>query len=317
MDSRKVLEAFGAVSSEYKKIQTYIEKQKPFLYEEEYGTDFVHYTDENLMDMFICKFHYYKPSVMSAVFGKYRRFYEFCVSQGYISWNPFQNSKYLSYEYLVRMAAGNGNIPFYSRAYVIEQCESIPYSSAYYKSIALSVFEGVKSYSELARLKWKDVDTEQRKIRVNGRELPVSEELLASYQTMQGYDCFRNGETTLQFAHNSDALIRPLVRYGQESSSGDSNPRYLSNALSKKMSALGLSASGLYDSGIMHKLVEAFGKEEICGYLLSDGGEREAVIRKNRELEQFFKENGIRMSGRDFGFDFKGYGLLLKYGAVQ
>lgn len=318
MDSLKILEEFGEVSSENKKIQNYIEKQKPFLYEEAYSTDFIHYTDEDLMDMFICKFHYYKPSVMSAVFGKYRRFYEFCVTRGYISWNPFRNSKFLSYEYLVRMAAGRGNIPYYSRTCVTERCESVPFSSAYYKSIGLSVFEGVRSYAELARLKWKDVDWEQGKLMLGDRTISVSQELLGAYQAMREYECFRNGETTLQFDRTSDALIRPLIRHGQKNPAGNSNPRYLSNAISKKMSGLGFTAAGLYDSGIMYKLTEAFGKEWICDYLLTEGGGgKEAVARKNRELEAFFEEAGIPMSGRDFGFDFKGYGLLLKYGGIQ
>lgn len=287
------------------------------MYEEEYGRDFVHYTDEDLMDMFICKFHYYKPSVMSVVFGKYKRFYAYCVEQNYISWNPFDHSKFLSYEYLVRKAAANGNIPYYTRGYVTEQCEQIPWVSAYYKAIALSIFEGVRSYSELARLKWKDVDTKQGILQVGNRRLSVSGELLESYKAMREYGCFRNGETVLQFDNTSEALIRPLVRHGQEGSSGDSNPRYLSNAMSKKMASIGLSAAGLYESGIMHRLVEHFGKYAILEYLLPEHpAEKSALIQQNRALEVFFKENAISLSGRYFSFDFKGYGLLLRYGGI-
>ena len=80
MNSWKRMEEFEAVSLENQKIGTYIRKQNPFLYEEEYGKAFPYYTDQDLMDLFICKFRHYKPSVMSAVFGKYRRFYGFLPS---------------------------------------------------------------------------------------------------------------------------------------------------------------------------------------------------------------------------------------------
>ena len=53
MEVWKKMEEFEGVSSEYQKIGSYIRKQDPFRYQEEYGTDFIHYTDENLMDMFI------------------------------------------------------------------------------------------------------------------------------------------------------------------------------------------------------------------------------------------------------------------------
>ncbi len=316
MNSLKILEEFGTISLKNKKIQNYIEKQAPFQYEEEYGVDFVHYSDENLMDIFIRKFHYYKPSVMSVVFGKYRQFYEYCVEKKYISWNPFRNSKFLSYEYLVRMAVKNGNVPYYSRRYVIEQCEHIPYCSAYYKSIALSVFEGIKSYAELAQLKWKDLDREQKIIQIGCEKISISEELFIAYETMREYTCFKNGETTLQFDKNSEALIRPLIRHGQIGKPSNHNLKYLSNSISKKMTAIGLSASGLYESGVMYKLVEAFGKEEIINYLLPECWEKETIVRKNKKFENFFLQNRIKMSGKDFGFDFKGYGLILKYGEI-
>ena len=116
----------------------------------------------------------------------------------------------------------------------------------------------------------------------------------------------------------SGALIPPLIRHGQRNSSSRENYRYLSNAISRKMTALGLTASGLYESGIMHRVVQQFGKDEILEYLVPERPmEKSAMSRKNRELEAFFHERAIPLSGRDFSFDFKGYGLILKFGRIS
>ncbi|MCI8495537.1 MAG: hypothetical protein HFI74_07640 [Lachnospiraceae bacterium] len=317
MESLMRLDEFEAVSLEYQKIGNYIRKQDPFRYEEEYGRDFVHYTDEDLMDLFIRKFGHYKPSVLSVVFGKYRRFYGWCVERQYIFENPFENSKFLSYEYLVRMAAANGNVPYYSREYVVELCETQNEAAAYYKAIALSLFEGVKSYSQLARLKRTDLDIEKRALMVGAQRLVVSLELLEAFDMLRECAYLQIGERRLALDQDSDALILPLIRYGQQRSLSGENYRYLSNAISRKMKSLGLSASGLYESGIMDRLVKHFGSEEILTYLLPEHPlEKKWMTQKNRELEGFFRENGISLSGRDFSFDFKGYGLLLKYGEI-
>lgn len=318
MEAWKKLEEFEAVSPEYQKIGSYIRKQDPFRYQEEYGTDFIHYSDENLMDLFICKFGHYKPSVMSVVLGKYRKFYEWCVRNHEIAWNPFENSKYLSYEYLVRMAAANDNVPYYSRGYVVKLCEEKTNCPEYYNAIALSLFEGVKSYSQLARLKWNDVDRERKRLAVEGWELKISEKLLESYEKLHGDTYFQAGEMRLAFDLQSEALILPLVRHGRQHSLCGQNYRYLSNAISRRMTALGLSASGLYESGLMHRLVEAFGREAVITYLLPENPlSKKEINQKNRELEAFFRENGSSMSAKDFAFDFKGYGLLLKYGGIR
>lgn len=318
MEVWKKLEEFEAVSLEYRKIGSYIRKQDPFRYQEEYGTDFIHYSDENLMDMFICKFGHYKPSVMSVVFGKYRKFYEWCVKKHEIAWNPFDDSKYLSYEYLVRMAAANGNVPYYSKDYVVSLCEEQKECTEYYKAIALSLFEGVKSYAQLARLRWADLDRERRRLAVQGWELKISEELLKAYEKLHGYTYFQAGEVRVAFDLQSEALILPLMRHGQQHSLCDRNYRYLSNAISRRMTALGLSASGLYESGLMNRLVEKFGKEALLAYLVPEKPlSKKEINQKNRELEAFFRENGSSMSGKDFAFDFKGYGLLLKYGSYS
>lgn len=317
MNSWKRMEEFEAVSLENQKIGTYIRRQNPFLYEEEYGKAFPYYTDQDLMDLFICKFRHYKPSVMSAVFGKYRRFYGWCAQKHYISFSPFENSKYLSYEYLVRAAAANGNVPYYARDYVTALCDGQPQGGAYYKAIALSLFEGVKSYSQLARLKWHDLDKEKHALSMGGYRIQISDQLLKAYQTLRESVYFQAGARSFLLDQDSDALILPLIRHGQQHSYSGENYRYLSNAMSRKMAMLGLSASGLYESGIMHSLIQRFGKDEILEYLLPEHSvEKSVMIRKNRELEEFFKESGIRLSGRDFSFDFKGYGLLLKYGGV-
>lgn len=315
MESLERLREFEAVSLEYQKIGNYIRKQNPFLYEREYGRDFVHFTDEDLMDLFIRKFRYYKPSVMSAVFGKYKQFYGWCKEQEYIFQNPFDQSKYLSYEYLVRMAASHGNVPYYSREYVVGICESQLGCKEYYKAIALSLFEGVRSYSQLARLKWTDIDWENHILMVGKQRICLSEELMETYKQVRNCECFQNKQQRFQLDQGSGALIPPLIRHGEQQSYANQNPRYLSNAFSRKMSLLGLSASGLYESGIMYRLVGQFGKYEILQYLLPEHTvEKSAVIQKNQVFEEFLKENGILLSGRDFSFDFKGYGILLKYG---
>ncbi len=317
MESWKRMEEFEAVSLEYQKIGTYIRRQNPFRYEKEYGKAFLYYTDEDLMDLFIRKFRYYKPSVMSVVFGKYRRFYDWCAQKRYISLSPFESSKYLSYEYLVRAAAANGNVPYYSRDYVTSLCGSQLGGGAYYKAIALSLFEGVKSYSQLARLKWQDLDREKRILSVGEHRIQISDELFKAYETLRECMYFQAGGRRLLLDQDSDALILPLIRHGQQHSCSGENCRYLSNAMSRKMGTLGLSASGLYESGIMHRLIQRFGKDEILEYLLPEHSvEKSVMTSKNRELGAFFKETGIGLSGKDFSFDFKGYGLLLKYGGA-
>ncbi len=318
MEALMRLEEFQTVSPDCQKIGNYIRRQEPFRYEEEYGRDFVHYTDENLMDLFIRKFGHYKPSVMSVVFGKYRRFYDWCVERAYLSSNPFDHSKYLSYEYLVRMAAANGNVPYYSREYVAGLCREQTGDEAYYKAMALSLFEGVRSYSQLARLKWEDVDTKRRTLAVGDQNIKISGELLEAYEELKNCEYFQTGERKQALDQGSGALIPPLIRHGQRNSSSRENYRYLSNAISRKMTALGLTASGLYESGIMHRVVQQFGKDEILEYLVPEHPmEKSAMSRKNRELEAFFHERAIPLSGRDFSFDFKGYGLILKFGRIS
>ncbi|MEY8390201.1 hypothetical protein D3Z36_10405 [Lachnospiraceae bacterium] len=318
MEALMRLEEFQAVSPDCQKIGAYIRRQEPFRYEDAYGRGFVHYTDEDLMDLFICKFRHYKPSVMSVVFGKYRRFYDWCVEKKYIMSNPFEHSKYLSYEYLVRMAAANGNVPYYSREYVVGLCQEQTGDEAYYKAMALSLFEGVKSYSQLARLTWKDVDTGSGTVAIGGRQIKISDELQEAYEELRKREYFQAGERRQALDKASGALIPPLIRFGQQKSLSSGNYRYLSNAISRKMAALGLSASGLYESGIMHRLLQQFGKNEILEYLVPDQPlEKSVMSRKNRELEAFFRDNAISLSGRDFSFDFKGYGLILKFGGIS
>ena len=56
MKSLERLEEFQAESLGFQKIGNYIRRQNPFRYEEAYGRDFIHFTDEDLMDLFIRKF---------------------------------------------------------------------------------------------------------------------------------------------------------------------------------------------------------------------------------------------------------------------
>lgn len=318
MKSLERLEEFQAESLDFQKIGNYIRRQNPFRYEEAYGRDFIHFTDEDLMDLFIRKFGQYKPSVMSVVFGKYRRFYDWCAKKQYILENPFENSKFLSYEYLVRVAAANGNVPYYSREYVLRLCREQQGEEEYYKAMALSLFEGVKSYSQLARLKWTDVDPERKVLSVGSQKIQISGELLEAYETVRQRSYFQTGERKQALDQSSESLIPPLIRHGCQNSFSGENYRYLSNAISRKMTSLGLSAAGLYESGIMHRLLQQFGEREILEYLVPEHPlEKACMSRKNKELEEFFKEHAIPLTGKDFSFDFKGYGLLLKYGKVS
>ena len=132
------------------------------------------------------------------------------------------------------------------------------------------LFEGVKSYSQLARLKRTDLDTEKRVLMVGTQRLVVSLELLEAFDMLRECAYLQIGERRLALDQDSDALILPLIRYGQQRSLSGENYRYLSNAISRKMKSLGLSASGLYESGIMDRLVKHFGSEEILTYLLPE-----------------------------------------------
>lgn len=298
MDSLGVLKDFAGTSEKCSRISSYIVRQDPMQYEQEYEADFICWTDENLKDFFIDKLGFYKMFSLGNVMSRYHAFYDYCFAKGYISRQPFQKSMYLSYDYLIRAAAEAGNVPFYSRDYIRKQCAGQGESSRYCMAAAFAVYEGIKDYKRLAAIKVSDVDFTE--CRIKGFDnIRFSDELMELFAVVKGE----------QFViPDSPISGKGVLR------EGENRHRSISNRLQKTR----LRQAGLYDSGLIWRLSEEIGTERLLQCLFYDGNaEKRIKIENNKRLDEVFKKLGIEMSVKNFVYDYRVYGLCMKYNLIE
>lgn len=300
--------AFAQKGKKEEAIAKYILKQNPMQYEAEYGCAFMHWSDAHLMDFFLKKMRFYKMFSLGNVMSRYAAFYRYCEQQGWIKKNPFEKSMYLSYDYLTRMAVEAGNVPYYSRDYVIQTCLAAS-NPDYVLSVALSIYEGIRCYKDLAEIKYADVDF--RKRRIAGYSFAFSEELMAAYQNMhqmKWYQTYRNH----QFFDDSDGyLIRRIIANGRISSESNS----VRNMISNKMQRVGLEQTVLYDSGLIGRVCARMGTEQFLACFFYEGElQQTEKSENNRKLQDILKEFHVGMSVKNFLYDYRVYALCLKYG---
>lgn len=291
-----------------------IVSQRPFEYEEEYGTDFVHFTDEILANMFIYKMGMYKYSSMNTIFDKYKRFYQYCMDQGYLAANPFVTSKNLNVMRLSAMAVENGNVPLYSHQYLSEIC-SRNEAGFYYKSILLSLYEGIPSLTSLIGMKYDDVDFLTGTTRVNGAVLHLSEELLEAYRQLHQASAMSSGRNRVSFDNEGNYLIKRVLPHGKSKSIPTVNS--LRSNISLKISKyFDVSLTGVYDSGVVSFLSAQMGKDRL--FLLIDGGcGKSDKIRFYDELEEVLRRYGVVMEGKYALYNYVAYILALKFNKMM
>lgn len=305
MDTLELLKEFCSVNSKYKRLGTIIERQNPVQYESEYGAPLADWTDEILMDLFIYKLGFYKMSSLENRLVAYSEFYRYCAEAGYIRRNPFYKSKYLSYSYLVSEIAESGNVPFYTREYLMDKCLEQD-SSAYFVALVFSIYEGIRSCPELEKIKYKDVDFENKTFKLDGyNQLILSDELLAAYKRHYLEEVFVYGDRQKFFDDTQGLLIKP-VKIGNKPAS--------SNNLPKKFMNLGLKIPGVYDSGLITRVIRVIGKDALIQYLISDGMDKWQKVMNNRQMEEVLKQCGYNRLPKYFVYDYKVYGYCLKYG---
>lgn len=288
--------------------------QKPYEYEEEYGTDFVHFTDEILANMFIYKMGMYKYSSMNTIFDKYKRFYQYCVDQGYLIANPFVKSKNLNVMRLSAMAVENGNVPLYSRSYITESCRQNE-AGFYYKSILLSLYEGIPSLTYLIGMKYDDVDFNAGTTSVNGAVLQLSDELLEAYRELRQAPAMSSGRKRIFFDNQENYLIKRVVPNGKSRSVPTVNS--LRSNLSLKISKyFDISLTGVYDSGVVNFLAAQMGEDRLFELINSRCGKSDK-IRFYDELEEVLRQYGIVMEGKYALYNYVAYILALKFNKIR
>lgn len=311
METLALLNEFGLVNDKCKKTAEYIIKQNPMQYEEEYGLALVHWTDRNFLDMLIYKMRFYKMFSLGNVMSRYNIFYEYCVEKGYINHNPFHESKYLSTAYIQSEILESGNLPYYTRDYIKQKCLEYTDNKYYYLSIALSIYEGIRNFKELSKIKYSDIDFNTRKID-NYDGIVISKELLECYGRLHEMEYFESNQKRY-FDDTDGLLIRRINKNGFDSLKTD-NARNLSAAMQK----VGLVQSVIYDSGLIYRLCNEIGKEKLIQYMMySEETDKIYKIENNRELKKLFDKLGINMSVKNFVYDYRVYALGIKYGVID
>lgn len=287
-----------------------IRKHNPFQYEEEFGVDFVNFTDEMLADMFVYKMGMYKFSAMKTIFDKYKKFYQYCVEQGYIRLNPFIKSANLNHMRLIAMAVENGNVPLYSRQYIINKCNMLDEDCRfYYKALLLSLFEGIPSLTQLVEMKYTDIDFIHSSTKIDGHVIPLSNELLDSYIELHHADYMIPYRRKEFFDNTGNYLIKKIISKRQNTADTKTNASNLSLKIKKN---IGIEVIGCSDSGIIDFLISELGKEKLIHMFFNDYDKIDK-IRINDELEKILKKRNIMLEGKKAIEAYSAYVLALKY----
>lgn len=319
MTSKEILDNFSKIDSKSLTAAKYINGQNPFQYEEEFGTDFIHFTDKMISDMLLEKKKYYRLFYLSKAITYYRQFYDYCMSCGYINYNPVSdNSIYFTYSYMLQKIVKLGNVELYSRNYITSKCNGFDENTPYYKSIALSIYEGVKDYNALSKIKYSDVDFKNGTIKVADDHIKISEELLQTYKDMYDMNSFKNmsRQEYFLFDDSIDSLIRQFQKRGEGKSSNDL-VRF-ARFMSLKIVETGLDCNFIYDSGLIFRLSEILGKERLVEILEYDSGlSKKEKIDNNRVMQAALIKAGSNLLCKNFLFDYRVYGVCLKNNLIK
>ncbi|MEY8352531.1 hypothetical protein AALB39_04150 [Lachnospiraceae bacterium 54-53] len=319
MDSKKVIREFATIDRKTALSAQLIDGQKLYEYEEEYGTDLVHFSDKILFDILITKKKNYRMTYLSQLLTAYNMLYDYCRDKGYINGNPLEDSVYFQPEHLITKIASLGNVKLYSRDHIKQKCEEMQYNIPYYLSIALLIYEGVYDISTLASIKYSDVDFKKGIIHHDNLNIKISDELISIIREMYRMDQYeifvQRGKTSYvkmkDFYDENNFLIRQVTK-GKMASD---DPKRHMKVISDKLLATGLNSIFLYDSGLIFRLVDEIGLEKFLDIM-----EFETKNRRTAEdvllLQNLFDKWGVKVSVSFFVFNYRVYIPLLKYNKI-
>lgn len=313
MESISILEEFSRQNERCYKIYKYILGQNPMQYEAEYGAGFLLWNDRMLLDFIVNKMKFYKMFVLGNTISRYSAFYQYGVDKGYIRFNPLEKSKYFTATYLINEIMEAGNVPYYTKSYIEKQCLKEVQNRPYYLSVALSIDEGIPDYVSLCRIKYADVDFDHRSIRgFDG--MTFSKRLMDSYREMHKMDSYGFSGSGRAFDDSDGFLIRRIFGKKGEKVSEVANRQRIAN----HMNQLGLVRTVLYDSGLIRRICNKMGVENFVEHMIY-GSDVDKIIRieKNKEMAEIFRQLGIRMSVKNFVYDYRVYAMCLKYGRLK
>ncbi|WP_143322744.1 hypothetical protein [Clostridium sp. HBUAS56010] len=314
MDSKKILEEFATTEPESAKA---IGGTHILQYESEYGTNLVSFTDEMLFDFFLIKKRYYRPLHISKLVGQFGQFYEYCISQGYIEFNPFNQSLLFTRDYIINKIASLGNVELYSREYVINKCKMMGYNVPYYTSIALLLYDGIKNQKELASLKYSDVDFYNKTVNTNGFELSLKDDTIAAISDMYDMSSFnvllRSKETKWDFYDRNGFLIRQTVSPRTDAPADDIEQH--KKVISRKFNALCISPIFLSDSSIIFRLIDEIGKDTLLS-ILSSSNRTDYRQQDINLMKTALGKLNITTPVKNLLFDYKVYAPLIKHNKI-
>lgn len=310
VDSREILEQFANETKRQSEVAKFISGTGILDYEEECGTDLIHFTDQNLFDYFIVEKQYYRLLHVSKVMSEFGSFYNYCVEKGLIKYSPFYNSILFTQEYLIDKIAALGNIKLYSKECIDSACKETGYNYPYYLSICLALYEGVQDLKTLASIRYGDVDFINKTMFSGGVNLPISDDLINAIHGMYAMDSFssnRNG--SLEFFDENHSLIRDILKRGSDIVADDCVKR--SKQISNKIISIGLEYNFINDSGIINRLINEIGKDRLIEILEYDPDGRTSRYDVDIIVD-LFKRWGIKSPVKNFMFNYKVYAPLLK-----
>jgi hypothetical protein len=317
MDSRTILGQFAEINDRNSGIAKFISGTGIFEYEEEYGKDLAHFTDEDLFDYFIVKKKYFRLIHISKLVTEFGAFYNYCLEKGYIHLNPFQNSMLFRQDYLIEKIASLGNVQLYSKEYVINSCRKTEDNSPYYLSIMLSLYEGVQDVKTLGFIKYDDVNFKDKVIISNGVQLPISDELISAINDMYQMQFFVvNDKKGLysSFYDDNGYLIRQTLQAGATVASTNKTARI--KALSTKITNVGLNDTFICDSSILLRLSSELGVDRLIQILDYESGKRTGRD-DTGILSRYFEQWGVTKSVKNFIFNYKVYVPLLRNNIIM
>lgn len=251
-----------------------------------------------------------KMTAIANRLSTFKTFFDYLIENAVVKENPIVTS-YFSTEMISNYILYNDKLDFYSKDFLENKIDTC-YNKPYYKSLIYSLFYGIDGVSTLSKIKYDDVDFENRIIKPCNLSIP--EELCGYYKDMYAMKNYETDQVDQEFDNNSDLLMRQVISRGRSSASCKT-PMVM---LSSKISDLGLKTVVICDSGTVYRLVEKIGKQEFINLLYNTKGmPKMARIEKNKKLNNVLEELQIRTQINRFVFDYRIYAEALFYGIID
>lgn len=284
-------------------------------YEELYNESLVNWTDEILLDYVVCKLKNNNMRKVRYLLSKFSDFYDYCCSLGYISKNPV-DGMYLSNAFVIDKILSEGLLEFYTRDKLMNICSNESNGNSEYNiSLVFSIFEGFSNLNELGEIEYSQVNHDSKNI-IGYEKLLLSDYLINAYDKLAESSYFEsriNGGATRQVPYIGKHLIKRKMSYNKTDKSESKGQKAV---LSNRLKYLGLSYETLYDSGIITKLVDYFGKEQFLNFFFET--DEELKISNNQKLDEFLRKNTLEVQDvYSFVYRYKIYAHAVKHGIIK